>query len=42
MTWNEFERKVLKNLDGIVLSVQLVYSVSGDIGKMFYLKDKLD
>lgn len=42
MKWDEFERKVLKNLDGVVLPVQLAYRVSGDIGKMSYLKDEED
>ena len=42
MKWNEFERRVLKNLDGIVLLVQLAYQVSGDVGKMSYLKDEAD
>ena len=40
MKWDEFERKVLKSLDGVVLPVQLVYRVSGDTGKMSYLKDE--
>ena len=38
MTWGEAERKILKNLDGVVLPVQLAYWVSGDIGKMTYLR----
>ena len=37
MKWNDFERWVLRNLDG----VQLAYRVSGDVGKMS-LKDKVD
>ena len=42
MAWNEIEKLVLKNLDDVVLLVQLVYRVSGDIGKMSYLKDNAD
>ena len=42
MTWGEAERKILKNLDGVVLLVQLVYQVSSDIGKMTYLKTEAD
>lgn len=42
MTWNEMEKLVLKNLDGVVLPVQLAYRVSGDIGKMSFLKDNTD
>ena len=42
MKWNDFERWVLRNLDGIVLPVQLAYRVSGDVGKMSFLKDKVD
>ena len=42
MKWIEFERQVLKNLDGVVLPVQLAYQVSGDVRKMSYLKDKAD
>lgn len=42
MKWDEFERKVLKSLDGVVLPVQLAYRVSGDTGKMSYLKDEAD
>ena len=42
MKWIEFERQVLKNLDGVVLPVQLAYRVSDDVGKMSYLKDKAD
>ena len=42
MTWDEVEWKILKNLDGVVLLVQLAYRVSGDIGKMTYLKVEVD
>ena len=42
MGWDEFERKVLQHLDGAVLPVKLVYRVSGDVGKMSYLKDEAD
>lgn len=42
MAWGEIEKLVLKNLDGVVLPVQLAYRVSGDIGKMSYLKDDAD
>ena len=42
MAWGEIEKLVLKNLDGVVLLVQLAYRVSGDIGKMSYLKDDAD
>lgn len=42
MKWNEFEQKVLKNLDGVILPVQLAYRVSGDLGKMSYLRDEED
>ena len=42
MAWGEIEKLVLKNLDGIVLPVQLTYRVSGDVGKMSYLKDDAD
>jgi hypothetical protein len=42
MSWNEFERAVLKHLDGAVLLVQLGYRFSGDTGKMLYLKNDTD
>ncbi|KAF8262287.1 hypothetical protein EI94DRAFT_1704899 [Lactarius quietus] len=42
MSWNKFEKEVLKQLDGAVLPVQLAYRWSGDIGKMSYLKGELD
>ena len=42
VAWGEIERLVLKNLDGVMLPVQLAYRVSGDIGKMSYLKDNAD
>ncbi|KAF8274612.1 hypothetical protein EI94DRAFT_1561097 [Lactarius quietus] len=42
MSWNKFEKEVLKQLDGAVLPVQLAYRLSGDIGKMLYLKGELD
>ena len=32
MAWGKIEKLVLKNLDGVVLPVQLAYRVSGDIG----------
>jgi len=42
MTWSEFEREVLKRLDGAVMPVQLAYRISGDTGMMSYLKDDAD
>lgn len=42
MSWGEFEREVLKHLDGAVLPVQLAYRLSSDTGKMSYLKDDTD
>lgn len=42
LSWNEFEREVLKRLDGAVLPVQLAYKLSCDTGKMSYLKDDTD
>ena len=33
---------MLKNLDGVVLPIQLAYKVSRDIGKMSFLKDNAD
>ena len=42
MAWEKIEKEVLKNLDGVVLPVQLAYRVSGDVGKMSYLKDEAD
>ena len=42
MAWGEIEKLVLKNLDGVMLLVQLAFRVSGDIGKMSYLKDNAD
>ena len=38
MAWEKIEKEVLKNLNGVVLPVQLAYQVSGDVGKMSYLK----
>ena len=42
MTWSEFEREVLKRLDGAVMPVQLAYRISSDTGMMSYLKDDTD
>ena len=41
IAWNKIEKEVLKNLDSVVLLVQLAYRVSGDVGKMFYLNVKI-
>jgi hypothetical protein len=37
MEWCEFEKEVLKRLDGAVLPVELMYRF-GESGKMSYLK----
>jgi hypothetical protein len=42
MSWSEFKQEVLKHLDGAVFPVQLAYWLSGDTGKMSYLKDSSD
>jgi hypothetical protein len=42
MEWSEFEKEVLKQLDGMVLPVQLAYRLSGDTSKMFYLTNEAD
>ena len=42
MTWNTFEKEVSKYLNGAVLPLQLAYRLSGDAGKMLYLKEDTD
>jgi hypothetical protein len=41
MDWTEFEKEVLKRLDGAVLPVELMYRFR-ETGKLSYLKDEAD